>query len=117
MKSLEEQRAKKKSEFEDTDLGNESYNFLTKTYVDNFNKCAKALRKIKKKIKKKEKTRRAKGKKKSEFEDTDLGNESYNFLTKTYVDNFNKCAKALKKTKKSRRKSIQRLFNFYSFSF
>jgi hypothetical protein len=34
--------AKKKSGFEDTDLGNESYNFLTKTYLDNFNKCAKS---------------------------------------------------------------------------
>ena len=91
---------KKKSEFEDTDLGNESYNFLTKTYVDNFNKCAKTLRKTKKEIEKVEKPRRVKGKKKSEFEDTDLGNESYNFLTKTYLNNFNKRAKALRKTKK-----------------
>jgi len=32
--------AKKKSGFEDTDLGNESYNFLTKTYLDYFNKHA-----------------------------------------------------------------------------
>ena len=37
-----EMRAKKKSEFEDTDLGNESYNFLTKTYLGYFNKRAKS---------------------------------------------------------------------------
>ena len=36
--------AKKKSEFEDTDLGNESYNFLTKTYIEYFKKCARKLR-------------------------------------------------------------------------
>ena len=61
-------RAKKKSEFEDTDLGNESYNFLTKTCQKNFNKRAIKCESGKKGINA--------GKKKSEFEDTDLGNES-----------------------------------------
>ncbi len=45
-----ELRAKKKSGFEDTDLGNESYNFLTKTYLIVFKKCARKLRKTKNEV-------------------------------------------------------------------